>query len=96
METEMNELYKLTLPAILRLVGYMVPFAAAFVFGWLATKGFGTYTELPDGTGVYAFQVTTTQITSALVAFLGAPTLAITALIKGWKSRKGDQPVGTP
>jgi hypothetical protein len=96
METTMNELYKLTLPAILRLVGYCVPFAAAFLFGWLATKGLGSYTELPDGTGVYAFQVTTTQITAAVVAFLGAPTLAITALIKGWKSRKGDAPVQVP
>lgn len=90
----MNDLYKLTMPALLRLIAYIVPFGAAALFGWLATKGFGTYTELPDGTGVYAFQVTTTQITAAIVAFLGAPTLAITALLKGWKSRQGDLPVG--
>lgn len=92
----MNELYKLTLPALLRLVGYMLPYVVAGAFAWLAAKGLGTYTELPDGTGVYAFQVTTTQITAGVIAFLGAPTLAITALLKGWKSRIGDQPVTVP
>lgn len=87
------DLYKLTLPAILRLVGYAVPLGLGFFFAWAATKGFGTYAELPDGTGVYTFQVTTTQITAYVTAFLGAPTLAISALLGGWKSRKGDHPV---
>lgn len=92
----MNELYKLTLPALLRLVAYVAPFAAAAFLAWLAAQGLGSYTELPDGTGVYTFTVTTTQISTAIVAFLGAPTLAITALLKGWKSRRGDKPIAPP
>lgn len=86
----MKELYKLTLPAILRLVAYLVPIGLGALFTWFASQGWGVWNEAE---GTLTITLSVAEITAAVVAFIGAPTLAITALWAGWKSRKDDQPV---
>jgi TRAP-type C4-dicarboxylate transport system permease small subunit len=93
METAMNELYKLTGPALARLVTYFLPIGLVALFGWLATMGFGTWDPVSQH---WTFTLSVAEITAAAVVILGGSGLSITALLKGWKSRKGDQPVGTP
>jgi len=89
----MDNLYKLTKPALVRLVGYGLPWLLSLVFAWAAAMGWGFYNE---AAGSFSFTVTITQIVGIAVVFLGAPSLAITALLKGFKSRSGDQPVDVP
>lgn len=89
----MNEIYKLTLPALTRLAAYLLPIGLGAIFAWAAAQGWGVYNE---ATGTLTITLSITQIVTAVVAFIGAPSLAVLALIKGWKSRKGDKPVEVP
>ena len=89
----MNELYKLTGPALVRLVTYFLPIGLVALFGWLATMGFGTWDPVAQ---TWTFTLSVAEITAAAVVILTGSGLSITALIKGWKSRKGDPPIEVP
>lgn len=86
----MDQLMKLTGPAIARLVGYILPWLLGLLFAWVAAQGWGVYNE---AAGTLTITLTISQIVGAAIVFLGAPGLAIVALLKGFKSRKGDIPV---
>ena len=86
----MKDLYKLTLPALARLAAYFVPIVLGALFAWLASKGWGVWNE---AAGTWTITLSVAQITGLVVAFIGAPSLAIFAVIKGVKSRVGDVPV---
>jgi len=89
----MNELYKLTGPALVRLVTYFLPIGLVALFGWLATAGFGVWDPVAQ---TWTFSLSVTEITASAAVVLTGSGLSITALIKGWKSRKGDQPIEVP
>ncbi len=89
----MDQLYKLTGPALVRLVSYVLPWLLGLLFAWIAAQGWGVYNEAE---GTLTITLTIGEIVGAAIVFLGAPTLAITALIKGWKSRVGDKPIAPP
>lgn len=86
----MDQLYKLTGPALVRLASYILPWLLGLLFAWVAAQGWGVYDEAK---GTLTITLTISEIVGVAVVFLGAPTLAITALIKGWKSRVGDKPI---
>lgn len=86
----MKDLYKLTLPALVRIAAYFVPILLGAVFAWLASKGWGVWDE---AAGTWTITLSVAQITGLIVAFIGAPSLAIFAVIKGVKSHVGDVPV---
>lgn len=86
----MEQLLKLTGPALARLAAYLVPLALGALFAWLASLGWGVWNA---EAGTWTITLSVAQITGLVVAFLGAPALAITALLKGAKSRVGDIPV---
>lgn len=86
----MDKLKSLTGPALARLAGYLVPIGLAFIFAWLAKMGFGVWDE---AAGTWTITLSVAQITGLVVAFVGAPTLAVGALLSGAKTRVGDIPV---
>lgn len=83
-------LYKFTLPAIIRAVSYFLPILLGMLFAWIASQGWGVYDE---AAGTLTITLSIAELVGAAVVFLGAPSLALTALFKGWKSRVGDLPV---
>ena len=87
----MNNFYKLTGPAITRLVTYLLPWGLGLLFTWVAAQGWGMYDEVA---GTLTITLSISQLVAGAVVFLGAPTLAAVALLKGFKSRVGDMPVG--
>jgi len=89
----MDNFYKLTGPALVRLVGYVLPWLLGLLFAWVASQGWGVYNEV---TGTLTITLSITQIVAAAVVFLGAPSLAIVALLAGFKSRRGDRPAVAP
>ena len=87
----MDQLMKLTGPALARLAGYLVPIGLVALFGWLAAMGFGTWDSVAQ---TWTLTLSVAEITALAVAIAGTGSLLpITALLKGWKSRKGDIPV---
>ncbi len=89
----MDNFYKLTTPALARLATYVLPWLLGLVFAWVAAQGWGVYNEVA---GTLTITLSIPEILGIAVVFLGAPGLAITALLKGFKSRGGDQPVEVP
>jgi ABC-type arginine transport system permease subunit len=87
----MENFYKLTGPALVRLATYILPWLLGLLFAWVASQGWGVYNE---ATGTLTVTLSIPEIVGVAVVFLGAPTLAITALLGGFKSRVGDRPVG--
>jgi hypothetical protein len=83
------DFYKLTGAALVRLVAYVLPILLGALFAWAAAMGWGVYDEVA---GTLTVTLSISQIVGVVVVFIGAPSLAITALIKGFKSRVGDKP----
>ena len=77
-------MFDLVWPAVVRAIIYFLPWAAGALFAWLAANGIGVWNE---ATGTYVLTVTTAQIVGFATVFLGAPTLALAALLKGWKAK---------
>lgn len=86
----MDQLFKLTGPALARLAAYLVPIGLVALFGWLAAAGFGTWDPVAQ---TWTFTLSVTELTATAVAILTGSTVSITALLKGFKSRVGDIPV---
>jgi TRAP-type C4-dicarboxylate transport system permease small subunit len=83
-------LQSFTTAALARAVGYFLPLLLGMLFAWVAAQGWGVYNE---AAGTLTITLSIPQIVGAAVVFLGAPTLALSALFSGWKSRVGDVPV---
>lgn len=79
-----------TMAAIIRAVTYLLPWVLGLLFAWVSAQGWGVYNE---AAGTLTITLTIAEIVGAAVVFLGAPGVAITALLAGWKSRVGDKPV---
>lgn len=69
-------------PALLRAFAYFAPIVLGSVFAWAASQGWGVYDE---AAGTLTITLSIPQIVGAAVAFIGAPTIALTALLRGWK-----------
>ena len=69
-------------PALIRVLAYFAPILLGIVFAWAAAQGFGVYNE---SAGTWTITVSIAQITTAVVAFIGAPSLALLAVFRGWK-----------
>lgn len=89
----MDQLTKLTGAALVRVVAYLLPWALGLLFAWLASKGWGIYDETA---GTWTITLSIPEIVGVVTVFLGAPGLAIVALLKGFKARVGDKPVQAP
>lgn len=89
----MDQLKSLTLPAWGRLAVYFILLAAGFGLSALAMMGFGTFTELPDGTWTYTVTITSVQLGFLVTTMIGGGGTAVIALLRGAKSRVGDIPV---
>ena len=89
----MDIFYKLTGPALVRLASYILPWLLGLLFAWVASQGWGVYNE---AAATLTITLSITEIVGAAVVFLGAPSLAIVALLAGFKSRGGDRPVEVP
>lgn len=81
------DFYKLTGPALVRLVTYLLPWALGLLFAWVAAQGWGVYNE---AAGTLTITLSIPEIVGAAIVFLGAPSLAVVALLKGFKARAGD------
>lgn len=68
-------------PALIRLIIYFVPIVFGLVASWLVANGWGVYDE---AAGTYTFTLSAEQIITGLIAMIGAPGLAVWAVIKGW------------
>ena len=77
-------MFDLVWPAVVRAIIYFLPWAAGAAFAFLASSGIGAWDE---ATGTYVLTVTTGQIVAFATVFLGAPTVALTALLRGWKAK---------
>lgn len=75
-------MFEIIKPALLRALTYFAPLVLGIVFAWAAAAGFGVYNE---AAGTLTITVSIGQIVTYGIAFLGAPALALTALLKGWK-----------
>lgn len=69
-------------PALLRAVIYLLPLLLGALFTWLAAMGLGVYNE---AAGTLTVTLTITQIVGVATIFLGAPAVALTALLKRWR-----------
>lgn len=69
-------------PYILRAITYGLTVALGLVFTWLSSLGYGSYDA---ATGLFdPHPVSLYVIVPALAGMIGAPALALIALIKGW------------
>jgi TRAP-type C4-dicarboxylate transport system permease small subunit len=69
-------------PALVRAAAYFVPIILGAVFAWLASRGWGVWNADAQ---TWTITLSVPQITGLVVAFIGAPALALTAVFKGWK-----------
>lgn len=69
-------------PAIIRAVVYFLPLVLGAIAAWLVAQGFGTYDE---AAGTYTFTVQFDVLVTYVVAFIGAPGVALAAVLRGWK-----------
>lgn len=69
-------------PAILRALTYFAPLVLGAVFAWAAARGFGVYNE---AAGTLTITLSIQAIVGYAVVFLGAPSVALAAILRGWK-----------
>lgn len=75
-------MFEIVKPALIRAFVYFAPLVLGAIFAWAETRGFGVY---DPAAGTLTITLSRAEIVTYGLAFLGAPAVALTALLRGWK-----------